>query len=46
MAEHLGDAQAVAEYLTIVTEENDPSALAHALDTVARARNGRHQEAG
>jgi len=38
MAEHLGDEQAVAEYLTIVLEENDPSALAQALGTVARAR--------
>lgn len=38
MAEHLDDEQAVAEYLTIVMEENDPSALAQALGTVARAR--------
>lgn len=38
MAEHLDGEQAVAEYLTIVMEENDPSALAHALGTVARAR--------
>ncbi len=38
MAEHLPDEQAIAEYLTIVMEENDPSALAHALGTVARAR--------
>lgn len=38
MAEQLPDEQAVAEYLTIVMEENDPSALADALGTVARAR--------
>lgn len=38
MAEHLPDEQAIAEYLTIVMEKNDPSALAHALGTVARAR--------
>lgn len=38
MAEHLPDEQAIAEYLTIVLEENDPSALADALGTVARAR--------
>ncbi|TAH45008.1 MAG: putative addiction module antidote protein [Betaproteobacteria bacterium] len=38
MAEHLPDEQAIAEYLTIVLEENDPAALASALGTVARAR--------
>ena len=38
MAEHLQDEQAIAEYLTIVLEENDPAALADALGTVARAR--------
>lgn len=38
MAEHLPDEQAIAEYLTIVLEENDASALADALGTVARAR--------
>lgn len=38
MAEMLDNDQAVAEYLTIVLEENDPSALADALGTVARAR--------
>jgi probable addiction module antidote protein len=38
MAEHLPDEKAIAEYLTIVMEENDPSALADALGTVARAR--------
>jgi probable addiction module antidote protein len=38
MAEHLPDEQAIAEYLTIVMEENDPAALAAALGTVARAR--------
>lgn len=38
MAEHLPDEQAIAEYLTIVLEENDPAEFAHALGTVARAR--------
>ncbi len=38
IAEHLPDDQAIAEYLTIVLEENDPAALADALGTIARAR--------
>ena len=38
MAEHLDSEQAIAEYITIVLEENDPGALADALGTVARAR--------
>jgi len=38
MAEHLPDQQAIAEYLTIVLEENDPAEFAHALGTIARAR--------
>lgn len=38
MAEHLPDEQAIAEYLTVVLEENDPAALANALGTIARAR--------
>lgn len=38
MAAHLPDEQAIAEYLTIVMEENDPAALVDALGTVARAR--------
>ena len=38
MAEYLPDEQAVAEYLTVVLEENDPAALAEALGTIARAR--------
>ncbi|PTD98109.1 addiction module antidote protein [Pseudothauera lacus] len=38
MAEHLADERAIADYLTIVLEENDPAALADALGTVARAR--------
>ena len=36
--EHLEDNQAIAEYLSIVLEENDPAALAQALGTAARAR--------
>ena len=38
MAEMLDSDQAVAEYLTIVLEENDPAALTEALGTIARAR--------
>ena len=38
MAEHLPDEQAIAEYLTVVLEENDPAALADALGTIARSR--------
>ena len=38
MAELLDDEKAISEYLTIVIEENDVGALAHALGTVARAR--------
>lgn len=38
LAEHLPDEQAVAEYLTVILEENDPAALADALGTIARAR--------
>lgn len=38
MAEHLGSDEAVAAYLTLVIEENDPAELAHALGIVARAR--------
>ena len=37
-AEHLRDENDIAAYLTVVLEENDPSALADALGTVARAR--------
>lgn len=38
ITEHLDSDQAIAEYLTIVLEENDPSALADALGSIARAR--------
>ena len=38
MAEHLTDGRAIAQYLNIVMEEHDSSALAQALGTVARAR--------
>lgn len=38
MAEHLPDEQAIAEYLTVVLEEDDSAALADALGTIARAR--------
>jgi probable addiction module antidote protein len=36
--EYLDSESAIAEYLTIVLEENDPAALAQALGTIARAR--------
>ena len=38
MAEHLDSDEAIAQYLSIVLEENDPAELAHALGTIARAR--------
>ncbi len=38
MAEHLPDDQAIAEYLSIVLEDNDPALLAAALSDIARAR--------
>ena len=38
VTEHLSDEQAIAEYLTVVLEENDPAALAEALGDIARAR--------
>jgi probable addiction module antidote protein len=38
ITEHLEDDRAIAEYLTIVLEENDPSLLAAALGDAARAR--------
>ena len=41
VTEYLDNEQAIAEYLTVVMEENDPAALAEALRTVARARHDR-----
>ncbi len=38
ITEHLDSESAIAEYLTIVMEENDPAALADALGSIARAR--------
>jgi probable addiction module antidote protein len=38
ITEHLDSEQAIAEYLTVVLEENDPAALADALGVAARAR--------
>ena len=38
IAEHLDSEQAMAEYLTVVLEENDPAALADARGSIARAR--------
>jgi len=37
ITEHLDSEEAIAAYLTMVIEENDPSELAHALGVVARA---------
>ena len=41
IADHLEDEQAMAEYLTVVLEENDAAALAHALGVIAKARGMR-----
>ncbi|KXU34411.1 addiction module antitoxin [Cephaloticoccus capnophilus] len=38
LAEHLKTNEDVANYLTLVLEENDPAELAHALGVIARAR--------
>ena len=38
LTEYLEDEHAIAEYLTVVLDENDPAALAHVLGAVARAR--------
>ena len=38
ITEYLGDDQAMAEYLTLVLEENDPALLTAALGDIARAR--------
>ncbi|MFD1895097.1 putative addiction module antidote protein [Ottowia beijingensis] len=38
MAQHLDSDEAIADYLTLVIEENDSAALAQALGTIARAR--------
>ncbi len=38
ITEHLDSEQAIAEYITIVLEDNDPALLAAALGDVARAR--------
>ncbi|MFA7668247.1 MAG: addiction module antidote protein [Burkholderiaceae bacterium] len=38
LAEHLQTDEDVANYLTLVLEENDPAELAHALGVIARAR--------
>ena len=38
ITEHLDSEQAMAEYLTVVLEENDSAALAGALGSIARAR--------
>lgn len=38
MAEHLQTNEDLANYLTLVLEENDPAELTHALGTIARTR--------
>lgn len=38
MARYLPDDEAVAQYLTLVLEDNDPALLAAALGDIARAR--------
>ena len=37
-AEHLRNAEDIAAYLSVILEEDDPSALPEALGTIARAR--------
>jgi probable addiction module antidote protein len=37
-SEHLDSEEAIAEYLTVILEENDPALLAAALGDIARAR--------
>jgi len=37
-SEHLDGEQAIADYLTVILEENDPALLAAALGDIARAR--------
>jgi probable addiction module antidote protein len=38
MTEHLDSDQAIAEYITLVLEEDDPALLAAALGDIARAK--------
>jgi probable addiction module antidote protein len=38
ITDYLEDERAIAEYLTVVLQENDPAALVQALSTVARVR--------
>lgn len=38
MAEHLKTDEDIANYLTLVLDENDPAELTHALGIIARAR--------
>ena len=38
ITEHLDNDQAIAEYLTVILEDNDPALLAVALGDIARAR--------
>ena len=38
-ADYLDSEEAIVEYLSVVLEENDPSAFIQALGTVARARS-------
>lgn len=42
IVEHLDSDQAIAEYLQVVMEDNDPALLAAALGDVARARGMAH----
>ncbi len=38
ITEHLDSDEAIAEYLTVILEDNDPALLAAALGDIARAR--------
>ncbi|MEB6677730.1 addiction module antidote protein [Acinetobacter haemolyticus] len=39
MADHLDSEEAIADYLSMILEEDDPEAFIQALGTVARARS-------
>ncbi len=42
ITDYLEDERAIAEYLTVVLQENDPAALMQALATIARVRGMNH----
>lgn len=46
ITDYLDSDQAIAEYLTVVIEENDPNALIEAIETVARVKGSAHEIQG